>query len=297
MNRLLVIFAHPDDESFGPAAGTLAKYAFEGVAVHYLCATRGEAGEVDNLRGHSDIRSLRTSELYRAAAVLRLRSVQFMNYRDSGMAGAAANHHPDSLFSAPLEAVSERIIKAIHTIRPDVILTHDPYGWYGHPDHIKCCQAVLRAYERLYGFTPGDAPADESLVNPNAPRLYLSTFPKGLLRLAVVYLRLTGRNPRQHGQNKDVDLVQIASWDVPATARLAVGAYQPIKELAMSCHASQRPLTESHSGLWKWLMNYSQQQESFARLYPPVSPGEQLETELFPAPSVAYGLRPAASRT
>lgn len=296
MNRLLVIFAHPDDESFGPAAGTLAKYAFEGVSVHVLCATRGEAGEVDDLRGHCDIASLRTAELHRAAAALRLSSVQFMGYRDSGMAGAAANQHPDSLVSAPLEDVSERVIQAIQRIRPDVILTHDPYGWYGHPDHIRCYQAVLRAYERLYGFTPGDDPASQSGVSSAAPRLYLSTFSKWLLKLAVAYLRLTGRNPRQHGQNKDVDLAQIASWDVPATAQVSVGAYQPIKELAMACHASQRPLTESHSGLWRWLMAYSQQQESFARLYPSVQPGERLETDLFPAPAAAFGLRPAQSQ-
>lgn len=293
MNRLLVIFAHPDDESFGPAAGTLAKHAFEGVSVHYLCATRGEAGEVADLRGHSTIGSLRTAELHRAAGALRLSSVQFMGYRDSGMAGSADNQHPDSLFAAPLEDVTERVIQAIQSIRPDVILTHDPYGWYGHPDHIKCYQAVLRAYERLYGFTPGD---DPFVMSGDAPRLYLSTFPKWLLKLAVICLRLTGRNPRQHGQNHDVDLVQIASWEVPATARLSVGAYQPIKELAMACHASQRPLTESHNGLWKWLMNYSQQQECFARLYPPVEPGERLETELFPAPATAFGLRVAQSR-
>ena len=157
MQTLLAIFAHPDDESHGPA-GTLAKYAAEGAKVHYLCATRGEAGIVDSNRlEHGDsIADLRTAELKRAATALGMASVSFLGYRDSGMVGSQDNHHPDSLCAASLDEVAGRIAEHIRRLRPDVIITHDQHGWYGHHDHIKCYAATLRAFELLYGFQLGD---------------------------------------------------------------------------------------------------------------------------------------------
>src|SRR5262245_33223454 len=85
---LLVVYAHPDDESFGNA-GTLARYGAEGVAVHYACATRGECGRVapELLDGYADIAALRSAELACAARTLGLASIHFLGHRDSGMAG------------------------------------------------------------------------------------------------------------------------------------------------------------------------------------------------------------------
>src|SRR5436190_24344977 len=92
---LLVVYAHPDDESFGNA-GTIARYSAAGVAVHYACATRGECGSVapELLQGHADIGALRTAELTCAAQALGLAAVHFLGYRDSGMAGMPDNRHP-----------------------------------------------------------------------------------------------------------------------------------------------------------------------------------------------------------
>ena len=102
MKTLLVILAHPDDESFGPG-GTLAKYAREGVAVHYLCGTRGESGTVDAalLNGFANVAELRTSELMCAAKELELAGVHFLGYRDSGMVGTNDNQLTESLYAAP----------------------------------------------------------------------------------------------------------------------------------------------------------------------------------------------------
>src|SRR5215468_2870157 len=110
MKTLLVIFAHPDDESHGPA-GTLAKYAREGVKVHYLCATRGEAGIVDSnfLNDGHTVATVRTAEVQQAAAELWLASLNFLGYRDSGMEGSVDNQHPDSLYQAPLDEVVAQI--------------------------------------------------------------------------------------------------------------------------------------------------------------------------------------------
>ena len=280
MKTLLVIFAHPDDESHGPA-GTLAKYAREGVDIHYLCATRGEAGIVDSslLKHGGSIADVRTAEVKQAAAALRLASVNFLGYRDSGMEGAADNQHPDSLYQAPLDEVASRIAGFMQRLRPDAIITHDQYGWYGHPDHIKVYQATLKAYDLLYGRSI------EALQNlhpsTNIPRLYVSSFSKRLLKFVVRIMPLLGRDPRRHGQNQDVDLVRIASWDVPTTARIKVGDYLPIKARAVACHASQRPLAETKNKLLRSLMRQLESSECFNRIYPPVPRGEAVETGLF----------------
>ena len=287
MKTLLVIFAHPDDESFGPGS-TLAKYARQGVQVHYLCATRGEAGTVEPgfLRPYTGIAELRTAELSQAARELGLASVHFLDYRDSGMPGALTNQHPDSLLSAPLGHVARRIGRWIQYFQPDAIITHDRYGWYGHPDHIKCYQATLRAYELLYGLSlPQVEPIDrrswtDVSSGPNIPRLYASTVPKWVVKLAVRLLPLFGRDPHQFGQNRDVDLVKIASWEVPVTTRIDVGAYVGVRRRAAACHTSQRPLTQPDNFLFRVLLEREQNVETFCRLYPAFRPEEPVETGL-----------------
>ena len=278
MKKLLVIFAHPDDESFGPCAGTLAKYAQEGVAIHYLCATRGEAGIVDEqlLTDYPGIASLRTHEVTQAAKVLGFADLQFLPYRDSGMAGAPENAHPNSLVSAPLDDVAHAISDHIRSVQPDVIITHDHYGWYGHPDHIKCYQAVLLAYQLLYGFIPAAATGVEWYL----PHLYVSTFPKWLVKLTAQTMSLFGHDPRRYGQNGDIDLLQIASWKVPTTARINVRQYLGIKSRAAACHASQVSLTSSSNPIMQFLVQYSARSELFHRLFP--RPVGSVITDLFP---------------
>jgi len=281
MKMILVIFAHPDDESHGPG-GTLAKYAAEGIKVHYLCATRGEAGTVDNrfLQNGRSIAELRTAELGQAAAELGLAHVTFLGYRDSGMEGTPENLHPGSLNTASLEEVAGRIAECIRLLRPDVIITHDQYGWYGHPDHIKCYRSTLRAYEMLYGIRCGTT---ESTYVYNAPRLYVSSFSKSLLKIMVRLMPLFGRDPRRYGQNQDIDLVRIASWDVATTAKIHVKHYLPAKDRAKAAHASQQPLTQSKNGLLNVFMRWIESTETFSRLYPPVGQNEKVEYSLFGA--------------
>jgi N-acetyl-1-D-myo-inositol-2-amino-2-deoxy-alpha-D-glucopyranoside deacetylase len=104
---LMLTGAHPDDETLGVGA-TLAQYAAAGHKVYYVCATRGEAGEVapEFIRGFDSIADLRTQELKCAAEVLGLADVIYLGYRDSGMAGAEDNKHPNALASAPVEEVA-----------------------------------------------------------------------------------------------------------------------------------------------------------------------------------------------
>lgn len=291
MKTLLAIFAHPDDESFGIGA-TLAKYADEGASVYYLCGTRGESGTVDPalMRGYTDVGELRSAELECASRELGLAGVRYLGFRDSGMPGSPDNRHPNSLFCATVDAVAERIAAQIEELQPGVVITHDKFGGYGHPDHIKLYHATLRAYEMLYGLSlnndgtwmPASSPQASSLNGQSTiPRLYVTAFPKGILKLAVRVLALLGQNPRQFGRNKDIDLVTMSTWVVPVTARIDARAYARHKARASACHISQQPINRQGSLIVQLLFRRSAGWESFSRLYPPVMQNAPIESDLF----------------
>ena len=108
--RLLISFAHPDDESFG-IGPLLARYAADGVEMTLICATNGDAGTVepDHLNGYSSVASLRLAELECASQVLGFKDVITFGYRDSGMMGTPDNQHPDSLWQAPIDRLTGRL--------------------------------------------------------------------------------------------------------------------------------------------------------------------------------------------
>lgn len=135
--RLLGCFAHPDDEILGPGA-TLAYYAQKGVTIDWIVTTRGEAGEIapDSDATREDLAQVREREMRCAADKLGFRSVQFLDYRDSGMAGTPENDHPEAYVNSQDEDVVPLLVQQIREKRPHVILTFEPWGGYGHPDHV-----------------------------------------------------------------------------------------------------------------------------------------------------------------
>ena len=286
MPTILVILAHPDDESFGPG-GTLAKYASTGTAVHYLCGTRGESGTVDadKMKGYADVATLRTSELLCAAKELGLAEVHFLGYRDSGMVGTGDNTLTESLHMAPLDDVARRIIGTIERLKPDAIVTHDQYGGYGHPDHIKLHEATMRAYELLYGIQwRKDGELWQVVKGPTqaakaVPRMYFAVIPKGIIKFGVRLLPLFRQDPRKFGRNKDIDLIKIASWDVPVTTKVNTKRYEEIKQRASACHASQQA-SQQQSPIIRFLFRRGAGQEVFSRAYPPYVKGEKAEMGL-----------------
>lgn len=233
---LLAVFAHPDDESFGPG-GTLAKYAREGVAVWLACATDGNAGTVDAamLDGYASTGQLRAAELCCAAQTLGLAGVDWYGYRDSGMAGSVENRHPESLYQAPLERVVGQIVASIRRHKPQVIICDNQFGGYGHPDHIKLHQATMAAFRAA-----ADPARFPEAGAPHRPeRLYHPAFTAGLLKVLVRLMPLLGRDPRKFGRNHDIDLLQVIRWETPAHVRLNVGRYIDVKMAASACHRSQ----------------------------------------------------------
>ena len=290
MKKLVAIFAHPDDESFG-IGSTLARYAHSQVATWYVCATHGESGTVDPeyMRGYTDIAELRSNELECASRELGLSGVKYLNYRDSGMLGSEDNRHPLSLFAAATDDVARKIIEQIEELQPDTIITHDQYGGYGHPDHIKLHQATIRAYELLYGLRFGmnkkgitSVLSDQNMAeNRSVPRLYVTAFSRRFLKIAVGLLPLFGQNPRTFGRNKDIDLVEMTSWFVPITTRIQTKAYVMYKEKASACHTSQRPPNQQGNLITKLAFRRSMDEETFSRVYPAVEQGQPVETDLF----------------
>lgn len=233
---LLAVFAHPDDESFGPG-GTLARYAAEGVDVWLVCGTDGDAGTVDAemMANYSSTAQLRAAELCCAAQSLGLKGVDWLGYRDSGMAGSPDNQHPQSLCQAPLDEVVGKIVASIRRRRPQVVICDNEFGGYGHPDHIKLHTATVAAF-RAAG-DPDQFPGDDAAFQPQA--LFFTGFSAGFLKLLVRLLPLIGRDPRRFGRNHDVDLIEVMAMETPVHARIDVRRHLPTKEAASACHKSQ----------------------------------------------------------
>ncbi|MEW2390206.1 N-acetyl-1-D-myo-inositol-2-amino-2-deoxy-alpha-D-glucopyranoside deacetylase [Streptomyces venezuelae] len=153
--RLLLVHAHPDDESITTGA-TLAKYAAEGAHVTLVTCTLGEEGEIipdglahlaadrdDSLGAH------RVGELAAAMKEVGVTDHRFLGgpgrYRDSGMMGVEQNARPGAFWSADLDEAAAHLVEVIREVRPQVLVTYDPDGGYGHPDHIQAHRVAMRA--------------------------------------------------------------------------------------------------------------------------------------------------------
>ncbi|MFC1873681.1 PIG-L deacetylase family protein [Chloroflexota bacterium] len=274
---LCFIGAHPDDETFG-LGSTLAHYAAAGINVYYICATRGEAGmnHLNQLREFESLGELRSDELQCAAKVLGLSGVVHLGYRDSGMSGTDYNKHPKALILAPLEEVSERIVKVIRSLKPEVVITHDPIGSYRHPDHIAVHNATVRAFE--VAADPTKYPEAGSAFQPQ--KLYFHVLSRKLLKIAVKLMPFFGQDPHHFGQNKDVDLASFAEVDFPihAVIRPSKVAVR-LRNKAMLCYASQRGSGPPRRNLLFLIRRFLGQRESFMRAYPKAT--KEKEHDLF----------------
>lgn len=277
--RLLTVLAHPDDETFG-MGGTLALYAERGVKVHLVCATNGEAGTVspEFLQDYSEIAELRRDELRCAAEVLGVAQLDFLGYRDSGMVGTAENQHPDSLAQADRERVTGQIVELLRQVRPQVVVTHDPYGGYGHPDHIAVHHTTLAAFHAA-----GDPDRYRGRGEPFQPqKLYYATIPMQLLGVLIWIARLLGKDPTRWGRNQDIDLTELKDKRFPVHAEVNYRSVARRKREATQCHASQLDMGNSSRGLMGLFFRIARVRkvESFMRAYPPVSDG-RTERDLF----------------
>jgi LmbE family N-acetylglucosaminyl deacetylase len=275
--RLLAVFAHPDDESFGPG-GTLALYAKQGVEVQLICATRGEAGRIPQSLANVEesVAQLREAELRCAAHHLGLSGVHFLEYRDSGMPGSPDNRHPRALISAPMDEVAGRITHLMRQLKPQVVITFDPKGGYLHPDHIAIHHATVEAFHAA-----GNPSRYRDQWSPHQPqKLYFVAFPIKFLRFANRILQLIGKDPHHFGQNRDIDLVEITREEYPIHARINIRSVMAIKERAASCHASQLEGGFKGHGFMGWFLRPFMRYEFFTRAHP-LAPADLHENDLF----------------
>ena len=167
--RLLLVHAHPDDESIINGV-TMARYVAEGAHVTLVTCTLGEQGEVipatlahlatdREPTGVPDtpgalltpLAAHRRAELGAAMAALGVRDHRLLGgpgrYRDSGMMGSPENDHPDCFWRADVERAADLLAEVVREVRPQVLVTYDPDGGYGHPDHIQAHRVAMRAAE------------------------------------------------------------------------------------------------------------------------------------------------------
>jgi N-acetyl-1-D-myo-inositol-2-amino-2-deoxy-alpha-D-glucopyranoside deacetylase len=159
--RLLLVHAHPDDESIETGA-TMARYAAAGVAVTLVTCTLGELGEVipQDLRhleagAAGGLGAYRIGELTAACAALGVSDQRFLGgpgrWRDSGMMGVPGNDAPDCFWQAGLDEAAGELLSVISEIRPQVLVSYDQRGFYGHPDHIQAHRVAWRAFTQASG--------------------------------------------------------------------------------------------------------------------------------------------------
>ena len=233
---LLCVHPHPDDESIA-CGGVLARAADTGVRTVVVTCTGGEEG--DNLAGidlgGQDLASHRRRELTDALAALEVHRHHYLGYRDSGMVGTPGNDHPDSFHRAEVEQAAARLAAIIRSERPQVVVSDDQHGTYGHPDHIKAHQVTVRAVALA---------ADPQADLPEAPwqvaKRYVHTLGKDRL-LAVHRALLDAGLPSPFG---DADLTRVQ--DLPlgtdaaeVTTEVDVRSWLAVKRRALAAHASQ----------------------------------------------------------
>jgi LmbE family N-acetylglucosaminyl deacetylase len=140
---LMAVHAHPDDEAIG-TGGILARYADEGVRTVLVTCTNGELGDApgglkpDDPHHDADVVvPLRRQELEESCRILGVQHLELLGYHDSGMEGWPQNDAPDSFWRTPVPVASHQLAELMRKYEPQVVVTYDENGFYGHPDHIQ----------------------------------------------------------------------------------------------------------------------------------------------------------------
>lgn len=272
---LLAIFAHPDDESFG-VGGTLAQYAANGVRVVLACATRGEVGEISDpaLATPETLGQVREAELRVACAARSVHELRFLGYRDSGMAGAPDNDDPRSYHRADPEAATRQLVGLIREIKPHVIVTFDPSGGYGHPDHIAVSRYTTVAFD--VAGDPGKFPEAGPAWQPQ--RLFYNAFPRSVFLEMRGRMRALGLDTSEFDR---FDAEQLGYRDEQITAVVNVSAQADAKWAALHCHRTQFGANNLFRRLPEAEIRAMMSREYFVQARPAPANGAREPSDLF----------------
>lgn len=260
--KLMCVLAHPDDESLG-TGGILAKYGAEGVATYLVTATDGEHGwfgAEEDYPGAVVLARRRRDEVRAAAEVLRLEDVAFLGYEDG------------KLDEADPDEVVAKIVSHLRQVRPDVVVTFDPNGTYGHPDHIAICQFALAA---IVAAADASYEAAGGLPPHRVSKLYYGVETEEVL---TVYQEAFGELVMQvDGQTR-----RPVSWEPWAiTTRVDTSDYWEQVWQAIACHRSQLPGYEALMNLPAARRKRLYAMQPFYRAYSLVNGGRTVEQDLF----------------
>ncbi|MFD6887284.1 PIG-L family deacetylase [Streptomyces sp. NPDC059957] len=169
---LMAVHAHPDDEATG-TGGVLARYAAEGIRTVLVTCTDGRCGDGPGGTkpggpGHDPeaVAAVRRRELDASCGVLKVSDLETLDYADSGMMGWPSNDVPGSFWQTPVEEGAARLAELMRHYRPDVVVTYDENGFYGHPDHIQAHRITMAALE----------------MTELTPKVYWTTMPHSTMR-------------------------------------------------------------------------------------------------------------------
>lgn len=233
--RLLLVHAHPDDETIGNGV-TMAKYATAGAQVTLVTCTRGEEGEVlvsdlANLASDKDdkLGEQRIIELTNAMNELGIKDFRFLGapdkkWRDSGMMGTPQNDRIDVFWQTDLDEASLELVKIILEIKPQVLITYDEFGGYGHPDHIKAHRVAMRAAELA---------ADQGW---QISKIYWNTMPRSVIQMGIEKMKEVGSD---FFGAESADDLPFAKPDELVTTVVNAPEFVPQKLAAMKAHATQ----------------------------------------------------------
>jgi N-acetyl-1-D-myo-inositol-2-amino-2-deoxy-alpha-D-glucopyranoside deacetylase len=276
---LLLVHAHPDDESIGTGA-TMARYAAEGARVTLVTCTLGELGEIipprlAHLAADRDggLGEYRIGELARACKALGVSDHRFLGgagrWRDSGMMGTGGNDAPDCFWRADLDEAAIALLEVIREVRPQVMVSYNAFGGYGHPDHIQAHRVTQRAFE-LAAATPHQV-----------AKLYATAVPLAA-RLASIDL-----GPAAARTGPAAEFIQVEAEDLsPATpddeitTEIDATAYLPAKLAAMAAHQTQITVHGEFYALSNHIGRRATPRESYTLLNPP-APHHPREPDLF----------------
>ncbi len=221
---LMAVHAHPDDEVLG-TGGVFVRYSEEGVRTVLVTCTNGEQGDGpggakpgDPGHDSAEVVATRLAELHKSVAYLEVSDVELLGYRDSGMVGWAANADPAVFCNVPLAEPAERIAALMRKYRPQVVVTYDANGNYGHPDHIQAHRAAIAAAEAT------GIPA----------KFYYSAVPKSAFARLRDALVASGAGIDELGIPDD-----FGTPDEEITTEIDVSAFVERKRDALAAHGSQ----------------------------------------------------------
>jgi len=228
---LLAVHAHPDDEATG-TGGVLARYAAEGFTTIVVTCTDGRCGDgpggvKPGEPGHDPeaVAATRAAELEASCAVLKVTHSHRLGYHDSGMVGWPTNEAPGSFWTTPVAEAAERLAALIRTYRPDVVVTYDENGGYGHPDHIQAHRVTMAAVELV-----GDV-----------PKVYWSTVPRSWMENMGARLKELGMewDEPEPSEEPPADLPPMGVPDDQITTWVDATGFTDQKYDALAAHGSQ----------------------------------------------------------